>query len=72
MDSSKQLLCMVERIGQKVTLELLNKGSPSMLNFREMDTSLVNFENIKRKFFSIPLYQYLPPAAGTISTVLGV
>lgn len=63
---------MDDKIGQKVTLELLNKGSPSMLNFSEMDKSLSRFENIRRKFFSIPLYQYFPPAAGKISTVFGV
>lgn len=54
---------MVDRIGQKVVLELLNNGSPSMLNFKEMDTSFFRFEKIIRKFFSIPLYQYLPPPA---------
>lgn len=59
-------------MGQKVTLELLNKGSPSMLNFNEMDMSFFSFENIKRKLVSIPLYQYLPPAAGAIATTFGV
>lgn len=68
----KLLLCTVDRMGQNVTLELLNKGSPSILNFKEIEMSFSKFEKIKRKFFSIPLYQYLPPAAGLISTIFGV
>lgn len=66
------LLFIFARIGQNCVAELFISGIPSTLKFSLSVVSNLIFEHIDLKLFSIPLYQYLPPAISVIMVERGV